>query len=176
MYKKNIFPILKSLKKTKNVMIIFHGYGSNGNQIINIAKYWQAFLPNTIFIAPNGLKSCYNNKYGHKWFNIENYNLKYKNLYNKNYKIYITKIKIYINYILYKYKLLTLKLFFSGFSQGAILALRLGLEYKNNLGIISYSGAFIHEKKFKPKVKIPIILIHGKKDIIGVMGGKPIHS
>jgi phospholipase/carboxylesterase len=42
----------------KSIVIFLHGYGSNGADLIGLASYWRAALPNTLFIAPNAPQSC----------------------------------------------------------------------------------------------------------------------
>lgn len=150
-------------KLSDSVVLMFHGYGSSGDDLIGIGRAWQKFLPKTVFLAPNGIDPWEGGGLGHQWFSIKNHN-------TKNFKFtamskIIPIIKKYINEILCVYEILPSRLVLMGFSQGSMLALRVGLEKDINLaGIIVYSGAFIREENFRPNIHVPVALFHGKKD------------
>ena len=38
----------------KNAIILLHGYGGDGNDISAVTLNWKRFLPETIFLCPNG--------------------------------------------------------------------------------------------------------------------------
>jgi phospholipase/carboxylesterase len=42
----------------KSLVILLHGYGSNGEDLIDLAPYWQAALPDTLFLAPDAPQPC----------------------------------------------------------------------------------------------------------------------
>ena len=37
----------------KQIVLLLHGYGSNGADLISLAPHWQAALPDAVFLAPN---------------------------------------------------------------------------------------------------------------------------
>ena len=39
--------------KVKNAVVFLHGYGANGNDLINIGFHWKENFKNTVFISPN---------------------------------------------------------------------------------------------------------------------------
>jgi len=53
-----------------NVMVLLHGYGGDGNDISTLTLNWRRYLPNTIFICPNGHESCSINPAGYQWFDL----------------------------------------------------------------------------------------------------------
>ena len=63
-------PIIKSAGTTKCIVIFLHGWGSDGNDLIQIANVWKNELQQTTFIAPNGPEVCTENPLGRQWFNI----------------------------------------------------------------------------------------------------------
>ena len=54
----------------KNAIILLHGYGGDGNDISTITINWKRFLPNTIFLCPNGHEKCTINPDGYQWFDL----------------------------------------------------------------------------------------------------------
>ena len=57
-------------EKTEKVVIMLHGYGSDGNDLISMAPFMGAHLPNTAFYAPDAPEKM-NFMSGFKWFDIE---------------------------------------------------------------------------------------------------------
>ena len=56
----------------KNAVILLHGYGGDGNDISVLSLNWKRYLPNTIFICPNGHEPCMINPSGFQWFDLTN--------------------------------------------------------------------------------------------------------
>ena len=54
----------------KNAVILLHGYGGDGNDISMLTLNWRRFLPNTIFLCPNGHEKCLINPSGYQWFDL----------------------------------------------------------------------------------------------------------
>ena len=63
-----IFPDEK--KDIKNAIILLHGYGGDGNDIGFLTINWKRFLPNTIFLCPDGHEPCPINSNGFQWFDL----------------------------------------------------------------------------------------------------------
>ena len=63
-----IFPDEK--KDIKNAIILLHGYGGDGNDISCLTINWKRFLPNSIFLCPDGLEPCPINPNGFQWFDL----------------------------------------------------------------------------------------------------------
>ena len=59
-------------KEIKSVIILLHGYGGDGKDISLLSLNWKRFLPNTIFICPNGHEKCKINPNGYQWFDLSN--------------------------------------------------------------------------------------------------------
>ena len=155
-------PVNKSKKETEQLIFFLHGWGSDGNDLIQIGEMWKHQLPNITFIAPNGPEVCSGNPNGRQWFDILNNNdgQSLEGLHQS----YID-LKTYIGSFLNKYGLANDRYFLVGFSQGTMLALYTSLREKL-LGVVGYSGAFLgHPPKSEIK-KNDYILLHGKNDNI----------
>tara|TARA_B100000029_G_scaffold466750_1_gene502507 strand:- start:315 stop:605 length:291 start_codon:yes stop_codon:yes gene_type:complete len=59
-----------SKEKPKKVIILCHGYGGDGNDISLLAINWQRFIPDGIFLCPNGPEPCSINPKGFQWFDL----------------------------------------------------------------------------------------------------------
>ena len=54
----------------KNAVILLHGYGGDGKDISMLTLNWKRFLPNTIFLCPDGPEECLINPTGYQWFDL----------------------------------------------------------------------------------------------------------
>ena len=57
-------------KNINNAVILLHGYGGDGNDIAPVTINWKRFLPNTIFICPDGPETCSINPTCYQWFDL----------------------------------------------------------------------------------------------------------
>jgi phospholipase/carboxylesterase len=148
----------------KNAIILLHGYGGDGNDISMLTLNWKRHLPNTVFICPNGHETCPINPSGYQWFDLTkddpNYILEQSTIAEE-------KIKIFINEIKKEYNLTNDKLCLSGFSQGCMMSLNVGLTAEEKfLCIIGFSGKIIDKNNLKLRIKnsTETLLIHGDID------------
>ena len=160
--------IIKPEKETniENAIILLHGYGGDGNDISMLSLNWKRHLPNTVFICPNGHEICSVNPSGYQWFDLSKEDPKYildeskkaENILNK----FISEIKNEFN-------LKSNKICLSGFSQGCMMSINLGLNSKDNYNcIVGFSGKIIDQNYLKDKINNSsnILLIHGDADEI----------
>ena len=151
-------------KKIKNAIILLHGYGGDGKDISILSLNWKRHLPNTIFICPNGHEPCSINQLGFQWFDLTKEDpkhildgsIKAEKILNK----FIEEIKKEFN-------LENNKICLSGFSQGCMMSINLGLTSKEEFScIVGFSGKIIDEEnlKFRKKNSTKTLLIHGETD------------
>ena len=152
--------------KINNAVILLHGYGGDGKDISMLTLNWKRFLPNTVFLCPNGHEKCSINQSGFQWFDL-----------SKDDPKYITEqslkaeqiIKKYINEVKELYKLNNSKICLSGFSQGCMMSINVGLTSEKQFNcIIGFSGKIINPDNLKARKKnfTDILLIHGDQDDI----------
>ena len=151
-------------KEIKNAIILLHGYGGDGKDISMLTLNWKRHLPNTIFICPNGHERCLINPSGYQWFDLTNENPNY--IYEELIKAEKILFK-YIGQIKKEFNLKNDKIILSGFSQGCMMSINLGLisEEKFNC-VIGFSGKIINQEdlKSRKKTSTSILLIHGEND------------
>ena len=63
-------PVNESNNQTEQLIFFLHGWGSDGNDLIQISHHWKKEIHKTTFIAPNGPDSCPQNPSGRQWFDI----------------------------------------------------------------------------------------------------------
>ena len=150
----------------QNAIILLHGYGGDGKDISTLSFNWKRYLPNTVFICPNGHEICPINPAGYQWFDLSIENPEYILTEVKKAENILNK---FINEIKKKFDLDNNKICLSGFSQGCMMSLNLGLisDQKYN-SIIGFSGKIINQNylKQKKKVSTDVLLIHGDADEI----------
>ena len=151
-------------KEIKNAIILLHGYGGDGKDISMLSLNWKRHLPNTIFICPNGHEQCRINPTGYQWFDLTkedpNYILEQSIKAEKKLVQFVDEVKN-------KYKLKNDKICLSGFSQGCMMSINLGLTSDQKFScIVGFSGKIINQEdlKLRKKNSTNVLLIHGDSD------------
>ena len=149
-----------------NAVILLHGYGGDGKDISMLTLNWKRFLPNTIFLCPNGPETCPINPNGLQWFDLTRDEPKYILEQSKKAE---EKILTFINEVKIKYNLKNSQICLSGFSQGCMISINLGLISNENYNcIVGFSGKIIDQNDLQ-KRKISstkMLLIHGDLDTV----------
>ena len=149
-----------------NAVILLHGYGGDGEDISMLALNWKRFLPNTIFFCPNGHEECPINPSGYQWFDLTKNDPKYI---LEQYKKGEKKIQQFINEIKTQYKLKNSQICLSGFSQGCMMSINLGLISDENFNcIIGFSGKIINQEdlSIRKNSSTKMFLLHGDLDTV----------
>ena len=151
-------------KEIKNAIILLHGYGGDGKDISMLSLNWKRHLPNTIFICPNGHETCSINPSGFQWFDLTKDDPKYilEQSFNAE-----KKLSQFIEEVKNQFSLDNNKICLSGFSQGCMMSINLGLTFDQEFAcIIGFSGKIINQEnlKLRKKISTKTILIHGDSD------------
>jgi phospholipase/carboxylesterase len=151
-------------KEIKNAIILLHGYGGDGKDISMLSLNWKRHLPNTIFICPNGHETCSINPSGFQWFDLTKDDPKYilEQSFNAE-----KKLSQFIEEVKNQFSLDNNKICLSGFSQGCMMSINLGLTFDQEFAcIVGFSGKIINQEnlKLRKKISTKTILIHGESD------------
>jgi len=151
-------------KEIKNAIILLHGYGGDGKDISMLSLNWKRHLPNTIFICPNGHETCSINPSGFQWFDLTKDDPKYilEESFNAE-----KKLSQFIEEVKNQFSLDNNKICLSGFSQGCMMSINLGLTLDQEFAcIIGFSGKIINQDnlKLRKKISTKTFLIHGDSD------------
>ena len=150
----------------KNAVILLHGYGGDGKDISMLTLNWKRFLPNTIFLCPDGHEKCEINSSGYQWFDLSKDDPQYILEESKKAE---KKLKQYIDEVKTKYNLNNYQICLSGFSQGCMMSINLGLTNDENYNcIVGFSGKIINREDLSKRKtsSTKTLLIHGDKDVV----------
>jgi len=151
-------------EEIKNAIILLHGYGGDGKDISTLTLNWKRHLPNTIFICPNGHEVCPINPHGFQWFDLTNDDPKY--ILDQSIRAE-KKLNQFIEQVKKEYNLENNKICLSGFSQGCMMSINLGLTIDKEYNcIVGFSGKIIDQEDLKSRKKVATrtLLIHGDSD------------
>ena len=159
------------IKPEKNIsitsaIILLHGYGSSGKDISMITLNWKRFLPNTVFLCPDGHEKCSINPNGHQWFDSSNDDPNYILEESKKSE---KKINEFIKEVKKNYNLKNSQICLSGFSQGCMMSINLGLTTNENYNcVVGFSGKIIDKKDLlkRKTSSTKMLLMHGDMDAV----------
>ena len=162
-------------QKIEKALVMLHGFGADGNDLISMAPFMEQHLSNTVFYAPNAPEQMENTA-GFKWFDIEIdastavfTHSDYIERLMQRAKESIILVNDFIKYICLKHNLKREQIVLMGFSQGGLIALITGLLYSPPLaGLIGCSAVPVMINNALPlekiKVKPSVLLTHGTDD------------
>ena len=153
-------------KDITSVVVLLHGYGGDGKDISMLTLNWKRHMPNTIFICPNGHETCAVNPIGYQWFDLAKDEPNY--ILNESLKAE-EKLNKFLDEVKKEYNLDNNQITLSGFSQGCMMSINVGLTSEKPFrSIVGFSGKIIDvdNLKYRKKNSTNTLLIHGDKDDI----------
>ncbi len=150
--------------KPDSLVILLHGYGSNGADLISLAPFWAEALPGAAFVSPNAIEPVPQAPGGYQWFPIANLD---PHLMEQGVRMAAQSVDRFIDRELEKYALDASRLALVGFSQGTMMALHVALRRDKQVGaVLGYSGLLVGAGSLKEQMrsKPPVLLIHGDRD------------
>jgi phospholipase/carboxylesterase len=154
------------IEPINNAVILLHGYGGDGKDISLITLNWKRFLPNTIFLCPNGHEGCPINPSGYQWFDLTRDEPKY--ILEESIKAE-KKLQQFIDEVKKEYNLKSSQICLSGFSQGCMMSINLGLINTENYNcVVGFSGKIINQEDLvnRKTSSTKMLLIHGDLDAV----------
>ena len=148
----------------KQLVVFLHGYGADGNDLIEIGRQWQAWLPDAAFAAPHAPDRCAQSPQGRQWFPLtsrepgERWN---------GAVAAAPGLDGYLDAELDRLGLDAAKLALVGFSQGTMMALHVGLRRPTPpAAIVGYSGLLVVGEHLERTTSRPppVLLVHGDAD------------
>jgi phospholipase/carboxylesterase len=147
----------------RQLVILCHGYGADGNDLIGLAPYWQKLLPDAAFVAPNAPERC-DAGFGYQWFPISR--LDPAEL-MRGVEGAAPVLNGFIDEQLALHGLDESRLALVGFSQGTIMSLHVGLRRPQPpAAIVGYSGAMAGPERLRAEIRArpPVLMVHGDAD------------
>lgn len=154
----------------KKLVILFHGYGSNGQDLAGLAQAWAPNLPDVAWASPNAPESVPGYPNGFQWFPISRLD---PDLMEQGVRSAHASAEQFVKSELKRWNLTPADLVLVGFSQGTMMALHTGLRREiAPAGVLGFSGALAGPERLKTEMtaKPPILLIHGDQDDVLPVG------
>ncbi|MGI8525985.1 MAG: alpha/beta hydrolase [Pseudolabrys sp.] len=153
----------------KSLVVFLHGYGADGNDLIDIGRAWQAMLPDTAFVSPHAPRPCGQAPMGREWFALT---FREPNERWDGVNAASPALDAFLDAELDRRNLPGSALALVGFSQGTMMSLHAGLRRATApAAIVGYSGMLVVPENVDPdtfatevRSKPPVLLIHGDQD------------
>src|SRR5471032_3024039 len=145
----------------RSLVILLHGYGSNGDDLISLAPHWRGVLPATVFVAPNAPEPCPGAPGGYQWWALTSPDRGGR---AAGAARAAPVLDAFIDAELARHGLTEAQLALVGFSQGTMMALQVGPRRLRALaGIVGYSGMLADPEALASEVRTrpPVLLVHG---------------
>ncbi len=155
--------------KAKQLVVFLHGYGADGNDLIEIGKQWQRWLPDAAFVSPHAPEPCGMSPMGRQWFPLT-----FRDPHERWRGVQAARpvLDTFLDAELAKHSVPAERLALVGFSQGCMMALHVGLRRSvQPAAILGYSGMLVLPEGQGPEAlkaekisRPPILLMHGGQD------------
>src|SRR5580692_9348317 len=119
-----------------HLVVLAHGYGADGNDLIGLAPHWQRLLPTVAFVAPNAPEACAGAPSGYQWFPISRLD---PSEILRGVESAAPVLDAFLDAELARLNLPPERLALVGFSQGTMMSLHVGLTRKP-AAIVGFSG------------------------------------
>jgi phospholipase/carboxylesterase len=153
----------------QQLVVFLHGYGADGNDLIDIGRAWQQYLPHAVFVSPHAPEPCGQAPVGRQWFplTMRDPDERWVGV-NKAAPL----LNRFLDAELTRHQLQPTALALVGFSQGTMMALHVGpRRAAAPAAIVGYSGLLVLPPEVDPdtfaaeiKVRPPVLLVHGDRD------------
>ena len=158
-----------------SLVVFLHGYGADGNDLIEIGRQWRALLPDAAFASPHAPERCLASPTGRQWFQLSNRPPTDPEGATERWNGVVAargSIDAFLDAELARHGLDESKLALVGFSQGSMMAMHVGLRRRlAPAAIVGYSGMLVGDDKLSDATARdargappPVLLIHGDQD------------
>ena len=153
----------------KQLVVFLHGYGADGNDLIDIGRAWAGPLPDAAFVSPHAPRPCGQAPSGREWFPLT---MRDPGERWRGVTMAAPGLQTFLDAELARAGLPPSALALVGFSQGTMMALHVGLRRGvAPAAIVGYSGLLALPDNADPatfaaeiKSRLPVLLVHGDQD------------
>ena len=148
----------------QQLVILLHGLGADGNDLIDLAPLLARTLPHAAFVSPNAPEPCDMAPYGFQWFSLQD---RHPDSIAAGVRAVAPLLDAFIDGELAAHGLTDNRLALLGFSQGCMMALHVGLRRPYPCAaILGYSGRLAAPGRLAVEIasRPPVLLCHGAFD------------
>lgn len=147
-------------KTPAHIVVLLHGYGADGRDLIGIGADWAQNLPDTVFVSPDAPSPCEMSAMGRQWFSLREYT---DAAMTREIEQVFPVVNAWLDAVLAHFGLQDKDMILSGFSQGSMLSLYVASRREHACaGVLGYSGRLLGNPV--NHTAMPIHLIHGQAD------------
>ncbi len=151
----------------KHLVILVHGYGADGDDLLGLADPLGARLPETVFVAPNAPNKCSGNPFGFEWFPIPRLDGSSEEAASAGLALAVDDLNGFIDRTMEDEGVTAADTILLGFSQGTMISLHIAPRRAVPLaGIVGFSGRLLMPEALTGATvsRPPVLLIHGDQD------------
>lgn len=149
----------------RSLVVLLHGYGADGNDLLDIGRIWAPVLPRTAFVSPHAPDPCAEAPTGRQWFPLPA--AADPAMLGAGVRAAAPVLDAFLDAELARYNLGNDRLALVGFSQGTMMALHVApRRAKRIAGVVGYSGLLAAPELLaaEAREKPPVLLVHGDAD------------
>ena len=153
--------------ETRSCVVLLHGYGANGADLIGLADPLGEHLPDTLFISPDAPEECAGAPMGRQWFPIPWIDGSSEEESKAGLERAAADLDAFLDGVMVDEDLLPEQVMVLGFSQGTMLALHVVPRREDPIaGIVAISGRLLEPELLvdEAQSRPPVLLIHGDED------------
>ncbi|MCB1548437.1 MAG: dienelactone hydrolase family protein [Hyphomicrobiaceae bacterium] len=148
-----------------SLVVLLHGYGASGDDLIALGEQWRPLMPRTAFVAPHAPERLpMGGMAGFQWFHLT---MRDAGEYWRGVTKAAPALEAFLAAELMHYGLTGERLALVGFSQGTMMALHVGLRTRlAPAAILGYSGMIAGPEHLVAEMRNtpPVLLVHGDQD------------
>jgi phospholipase/carboxylesterase len=149
----------------RQLVVLLHGYGADGNDLIALGQHWRTLLPEAAFVSPNAPEACAGNPFGgRQWFELT---FRDPGERWRGVRHAAPALNAFLDEELARLGLTDEAMALVGFSQGTMMALHVGLRRPRPMaGIVGFSGLVAGPEHLAADIvsRPPVLLVHGDRD------------
>lgn len=152
--------------KPRQLIVLLHGLGSDGQDLISLAPILGQALPNALFVSPDAPFPCDMAPMGHQWFSLQEWT---EDAMLRGVEAVRPLVDEFLDNLLKATGLRDENMALVGFSQGTMTALYVAQRRATPCaGVLGYSGALLGGRDCAADHihKLPTCLIHGGADTV----------
>jgi phospholipase/carboxylesterase len=156
-----------ALGQAKHLVVLVHGYGADGSDLLGLADPLSEHLPDTVFVAPDAPNKCSGNPFGYEWFPIPRLDGSSEEDANSGMALAVDDLNAFLDKTMKDEGVTPERTVLLGFSQGTMISLHIApRRAKAFAGIVGFSGRLLELETLAAQTvsRPPVLLVHGDQD------------